>query len=108
MRTAMHPEHAHGPRDTLVLVWLVLVCVPAVAAADTHSMHWVRGEINRHDEARVEVSFIGTEMVVTDRGSYKQHNLYKTHSTDDVTTWANTWTGTFEIDADEMKAELTL
>ena len=95
--------------------WLAILCIPALASADK-SMHWVRAEaihiasqggaISRHDEARVEVSFVGTTMVVTDSGTYKEHNLYKT--TDDVTTWANTWTGTFKIDADEMQAELTL
>ena len=78
--------------------WLALLCIPALAAADT--MHWTRGAINRHDEARIEVSFVGAKMVVTDRGKLEEH--------DHVTTWANTWTGTYNIDADTMKAELTL
>ena len=79
--------------------WFVLLYIPALAAADT--MHWVRRDTNHHGEARVEVSFVSdTKMVVTDRGSYKQH--------DDLTTWANTWTGTFNIDADNMNAALTL
>ena len=81
----------------LRMKWFVLLCIPALAAADT--MHWVRSET--HDEGRLEVSFAGTTMVVTDTGSYKEHDLYKT-------TWANTWTGKFKIDADTMRAELTL
>lgn len=32
-------------------------------------------------------------MVVTDSGKLEEHNLYATYSSDDVTTWANTWTG---------------
>jgi hypothetical protein len=54
------------------------------------------------------VTFVDAKMVVTDSGSHKEHNLYKTYSTDDVTTWANTWTGAFNISGDVMHAELTL
>ena len=89
--------------------------VPVVAGPTTKtSMHYVRdetihianqgGATNRHDDARVYVSMIGDKLVVTDTGTFKEHN----YSTDDETTWANTWTGPFEISGDEMRAELTL
>lgn len=99
--------------------WLAIaIGVPVVAVAAKHSMHYVRdetihianqgGAINRHDDARVDVSMVGDKLVVTDTGTFKEHNLYPTYSTDDETTWANTWTGKFEISGDSMRAELTL
>jgi hypothetical protein len=98
--------------------WLILSCIPAIASADTHAMHYVRGEaihianqggaINRNDDARVEVSVVGDKIVVTDTGTFQEHNLYPTYSRDDTTTWANTWTGTYKISGDAMRAELVL
>jgi hypothetical protein len=63
--------------------WLALLCIPSLAAAGDHSMHWIRAEnqggaINRRDEARIEVSFVGAKMVVTDSGKLEAHNVEAT------------------------------
>jgi hypothetical protein len=74
-------------------------------------MRWLRAEtnqggaINHRDKATIEVTWVGDKMVVTESGTAFVH---KTYWTEDTTTWANVWTGTYKIDADVMHATLTL
>jgi hypothetical protein len=100
-------------------IGVMVMCVPVVAAAGKHTMHWIHAEtihianqggaINRHDEATIAVDLLANDKIaITDAGTRNLHNLYKTYSSDDTTTWANVWIGTYKISGDVMHAELTL
>lgn len=67
------------------------------------------GAINRHKDVRVTVNLKGKgKVTVEDRGTDRDHNLYKDYSTTETTAWTDRWSGTWAMAKGELRLELAL
>ena len=100
----------------------LLVLVPSLAAAapatklsmkrvDSTNVHLADGEgaIHWDEDTTVVVDLRANGNVAASvSGTRKEHNLYSSYSTDEVTTWKTTWTGTFRRSSDTLELSLVL